>query len=71
MRAEWSPFSALPGVRLAPFFNKKCMTDPIFLDWYIKGLTFTDIPVYVHIFHSENFEAFVLLVFNELTAVFV
>ena len=33
------------------------MTDPIFLDWYMKGPTFYDIPVYAHIFHSEIFEA--------------
>ena len=54
-----------------PFFDKKYMTDPIFLDWYMKGPTFSDIPVYAHIFHSEIFEALVLLVFNELTAIFV
>ena len=40
-----------------PFFDKKYMTDPIFLDWYMKGPTFSDIPVYAHIFHSEIFEA--------------
>ena len=33
------------------------MTDPIFLDWYMKGPTFSDIPVDAHIFHSEIFEA--------------
>ena len=27
----------------SPFFNKKYMTDPIFLDWYMKGPTFSDI----------------------------
>ena len=36
-----------------PFFDKKYMTDPIFLDWYMKGPTFSDIPVYAHIFHSD------------------
>ena len=47
----------------SPFFDKNCMTlgmtDPIFLDWYVymKGPTFSDIPVYAHIFHSESFEA--------------
>ena len=40
-----------------PFFNKKYMTGPIFLHWYMKGPTFSDIPVYAHIFHSEIFEA--------------
>ena len=41
VRAEWPPLSALPGIRLAPlFFNKKYMTDPIFLDLNVKGPTF-------------------------------
>ena len=31
VRAELPPFSALPGILLAPFFfNKMYMTDPIF-----------------------------------------
>ena len=33
------------------------MTDPIFLDWYMKGPTFSDIPVYALTFHSKIFEA--------------
>ena len=34
------------------------MTDPLFLDWYMKGPTFSDILVYARIFfHSETFEA--------------
>ena len=33
------------------------MTYPIFLDWYMKGPTFSDFPAYAQIFHSENFEA--------------
>ena len=40
-----------------PFFDKKYMIDPFFLDWCMKGPTFPDIPVYAHIFHSEIFEA--------------
>ena len=40
-----------------PFFDKKYVTDPIFLDWYMRGPTFSDILVYAHIFHSEIFEA--------------
>ena len=40
-----------------PFFDKKYMTDPVFLDWYMKGPTFSDILVYAYIFHSEIFEA--------------
>ena len=39
------------------FFDKKYMTNPIFLDWYMKGPTFSDFPVYAHIFHSEISEA--------------
>ena len=33
------------------------MIDPIFLEWLMKGPTFSDIQVYAHIFHSEIFEA--------------
>ena len=40
-----------------PFFDKMYMSDQIFLDWYMKGPTFSDITVYAHIFHSEIFEA--------------
>ena len=36
VRAEWPPFSALSGIRLAPFFNKKYMTDQMILDFYMK-----------------------------------
>ena len=53
-RTAWYMISSI-------FFNKKYMTDPIFLDWYMKGPTFSDIPVYAHIFHSEIFEAACLL----------
>ena len=72
MRAEWPPFPALPGIWLALlFFDEKYMTDQIFLDWYMKGPTFSDIPVYAHIFHSDILRLLVLLVINELTALFV
>ena len=54
-----------------PFFDKKYVTDPIFLDWYMKGPTFSDIPVYAHNFPSEILRLLVLLVFNEFTALFV
>ena len=58
VRAEWPTFSALLKVYdWPPFFDKKYMTDLIFLDWYMKGPTFSNIPVYAHIFHSEIFEA--------------
>ena len=56
VRAEWPPFQRCQVHDWPPFFDKKYMTDPIFHDWYMKGTTFSDIPVYVHIFHSEIFE---------------
>ena len=40
-----------------PFFDKMYMTDPIFLDWYMKGPAFSDIQIYAYIFHSKIFEA--------------
>ena len=54
VHAEWPHFS---GIWLAPFFRQKVYDWPIFLfiffDWYMKGPTFSDIPVYAHIFHSD------------------
>ena len=45
--------------RMAPFFSTARYTiGPVFfLDWYMKGPTFSDIRVYAHFFHSEIFEA--------------
>ena len=40
VHAEWPPFSALPGNDWPPFCNKKYMTDPIFLDRYMKAYFF-------------------------------
>ena len=37
-----------------PFFNKKCMNGPIFLDSYVKGPNDAFL-VYAHIFRSQNF----------------
>ena len=51
------PFQRCQVYDWPPFFDKKYMTDPMFLDWYMKGPTVSDIPVYAHIFHSEIFEA--------------
>ena len=57
VRAEWPPFSALPGIWLAPFFNKKYMNDPIFLDSYVKGPIFLT-SWNMHIFFTQKvFEA--------------
>ena len=54
MRAEWPPFSALPGIWLAPFFNKKYMTDPNRLDSYVKCPTFLT-SWYMRIFFDRRF----------------
>ena len=57
---------------IAPFFSKKYMIDPIFLDWYIKGPTFPIYPGTCTYFSFRDFSRLlVLLVFNELTAIFV
>ena len=53
------------------FFNKKYMNDPIFLDSCVKDPTFLT-PGYMHIFLLRIFSRLlVLLVLNELTAIFV
>ena len=57
VRAEYPLFQCCQVYDWPPFFDKKYMTDPIFLDWHMKGPTFSDIPVYAHIFHSEIFKA--------------
>ena len=59
VRAEWPPFfSAARYMMIGPLFSTTsiCLTQ-FFHDWYMKGPTFSDIPVYAHIFHSEIFEA--------------
>ena len=44
--AELHSFLIQPDILLAPlFFNKKYMTNPIFLDWYMKGPTFQRIDL--------------------------
>ena len=51
-----SLFSALPGIRymISPlFFNKKCMTGPMFLDSYVKGPTFLA-SWYIRIFFAQR-----------------
>ena len=53
------------------FYNKKYMNDPIFLDSYVKDPTFLT-SWYMHIFSLRVFSMLlVLLVFNELTAIFI
>ena len=53
VRAEWPPFSALPGIWLAPFFRQKVYDWLNF--WYMKGPSFSDIPVYAQIFLLRDF----------------
>ena len=57
VRAEWPPFFQRCQVyNWPPFFNKKYMTDPIFLDWYMKGTTYYyDIPVYAQRFFETAY----------------
>ena len=55
-----------------PFLNKKYMTDPIFFDLYVKGPTFPT-SWYMRIFFSLRVlsRVLVLLVYNDLTVIFV
>ena len=58
VRAEWPPFQhcqIYDNYILPPFFNKKYMNDPIFLDSYVKGLTFLT-SWYMHIFAQIFFQ---------------
>ena len=60
VRAEWPHFSALPSILLALFLA------------YIKGPTFLMYPGTCTCFSFRDFSRlFVLLVFSELTAIFV
>ena len=71
VNAEWPTFFSAARYMISPrFFNKKYMTDPICLDWYMKGATFLT-SRYMHIFSRRDFSRLlVLLVFSELTAIF-
>ena len=48
------PFSALPGIWLAPFFSKKYMTDLIYLDLHVKSPTFLTYW-YMRIYFAQGF----------------
>ena len=48
-------FSACQVYDWHPFFNKKYMNDPIFLDSYVKRPHVSDTLVYAHNFRSEIF----------------
>ena len=55
VRAEYPPVSALPSIRLAPFFQQKVYGWPDF-SWFVcERPHFSDIPVYAYIFSSEIF----------------
>ena len=49
------PFSALPGIWLAPFFQQKVYEWPDFSGFLCERPHFSDILVYAHIFRSEIF----------------
>ena len=55
LHAEWPPFSALPGIWLAPFFQQKVYEWLDFSGFLCERPHFSDILVYAHIFHSEIF----------------
>ena len=52
VRANGPFFSAVKYMISPPFFNIKYMTDPNFLDWYMKGPTFL---VYAQNFRLDIF----------------
>ena len=71
VRAEWPPFSALPGILLAPFSQQKSiwLTQFFLIRMWKAPRTF---PVNAYIFSLRDLSRLlVLLVFNELTAIFV
>ena len=53
VRAEWPPFSALPGIWLAPFSEQKVYDWPDFSWLVCERPHFSDVPVYPYIFRSE------------------
>ena len=55
VRAEWPPFSALPGTWLAPFFSTSRTQIFSWLAIWKVPLFFSDISVCAHIFRSEIF----------------
>ena len=51
----WPPFSALPVIWLAPFFQQNVCEWPDFSGFLCERPHFSDILVYAHIFHAEIF----------------
>ena len=54
VRAEWPLLQRCQVYDWPPFFNKKFMNAPIFLDSYVKGPIFLT-SWYMHIFFAERF----------------
>ena len=72
VRAEWPSFSALPNIWLAPFFQQKVYDWPYFSCFVCERSHFSDILVNAYIFSLRDLaRVLVLLVFNELTVIFV
>ena len=70
VRAEWPPFSALPGIWLAPFFQQKVYEWTDFSGFLCERPHFSDI----HIFRSESFRGCLFSwysIFSELTVISV
>ena len=70
VRAEWPPFSALPGIWLAPFFQQKVYEWTNFSGFLCERPHFSDI----HIFRSESFRGCLFSwysIFSELTVISV
>ena len=53
--AEWPPFSALPGIWLAPFFQQKVYDWPHFSGLVYERPHFSDVSWYMHIFFVQIF----------------
>ena len=72
VRAEWPPFSALPGIWLAPFFQQKVYEWPDFFwipIWKAQCFWHPGICTYVSL--RDFSRLLILLVLHELTVIFV
>ena len=67
VRAEWPPFSALPVIWSAPFFQQKVYEWPDFSGFLCKRTIFFLTSWYMHICFAQRF---ILLVLHELTVIF-
>ena len=55
VRAEWPPFSTLPGISLSPFFQQKVYNWPHFSGLVYERPHFSDVSRYMHIFFVQIF----------------